>query len=81
MSGVYWGPFFDFSFGEEGSVHRQCYLLPRPHYSARPMRFESRGRPSEFLKCIDREGLERRPSRQRLMLETKYKAELSSRPS
>ena len=66
-SQAYWGPFDDFSWGEgAGSVHRLCCLLPRPHYSARIMRFESRG-PSVCLKCIDREGLERRPTSQRLM--------------
>ena len=43
---------------------RQC-LVPRPHYCARPARFESRG-PSEPIvsdtspKSIDREGLRRR---------------------
>ena len=35
-----------------------CWLVPRPHYSTRPMRFGSRY-PNESLKCIDREGLGR----------------------
>ena len=34
------------------------WLVTRPHHSARPMRFGSRG-PNESLKCIDLEGLGR----------------------
>ena len=36
-------------------------LVPRPHYSARPMRFGSRGPGASWdtpPKCLDREGLE-----------------------